>query len=176
VVVLGFSQKIISCIVIAVCLATVIVCLIILFRVPDLFEPPGRKLSTSSKSGSFTSDSETNGLLPRRSCDSESLSNELSPSIPLKWWEFRSGKNQLTRHIVLLSLLAISLFVGLTITAWRLSDHNMLSGIYFEVSFLDSVFNFGQSFFVFLIFGIDTELIIEPFMKAGAASSCGTTL
>nr|XP_018668693.1 integral membrane protein GPR155 isoform X2 [Ciona intestinalis] len=158
---LGFTQQIASCIVIGLCLATTIVCLVILFRLPNLFDS---HKSTLSNSDSFSlSESETNDLLPQSRNERSSISNS-SLSSDVKWWDLHSGDNEMVKHVVLLLLLSLSMFIGLTLTAWRVSAHNMLSGIFFEVSFLDSVFNFA--FLIFIIFGIDTELIVEPFLKA----------
>lgn len=39
------------------------------------------------------------------------------------------------------------------------------SGIYLELLFLDGVLNYGQGFFVCMIFGFDDKLIVEPLMK-----------
>ncbi|XP_078481964.1 lysosomal cholesterol signaling protein [Ciona intestinalis] len=160
---LGFTQQVASCIVIGLCLATTIVCLVILFRLPNLFDS---HKSTLRNSDSFSSsESETNDLLPQSRNERSSISNSTLSS-DVKWWDLHSGDNEMVKHVVLLLLLSLSMFIGLTLTAWRVSANNMLSGIFFEVSFLDSVFNFGQPFFIFIIFGIDTELIVEPFLKA----------
>ena len=50
------------------------------------------------------------------------------------------------------------------LTGWRTTNYE-LSGIYFEIGFLDSVFNFGQALFVFLIFGFDEELMLDPLVQ-----------
>jgi len=39
------------------------------------------------------------------------------------------------------------------------------SGIYLELLFLDGVLNYGQGFFVCMVFGFETKLIVIPFMK-----------
>jgi len=56
-------------------------------------------------------------------------------------------------------------FQGLVLIVWRVDGHNM-TGVFFEIGFLDTVFNFGQAFFVFAVFGLDSELIIDPFVRA----------
>jgi len=40
-----------------------------------------------------------------------------------------------------------------------------ISGIFVELSFLDASLNFGQSIFAFAVFGLDSELIVLPFVK-----------
>ena len=37
-----------------------------------------------------------------------------------------------------------------------------MTGIYVEVDFIDGALNFGQGVFVFLLFGLDNELIVLP--------------
>ncbi|XP_077866732.1 lysosomal cholesterol signaling protein-like [Saccoglossus kowalevskii] len=92
----------------------------------------------------------------------ESRANELS----MENDEILSAlqRHQLVRHIVLLLLLLLSMFIGLFLCMWRLFNDSK-SGIYVELEFLDSVFSFGQSFFVLACFGFDTQYVIMPFMK-----------
>lgn len=71
---------------------------------------------------------------------------------------------QLGRHIVLLLLLSLSIFIGMCLTVWKLSNMEE-RGVYFEIAFLDSVFNFGQPFFVFCVFGLDSDLVIDPVVR-----------
>ena len=52
-----------------------------------------------------------------------------------------------------------------------------MTGVYVEVDFIDGALNFGQGVFVFLLFGLDNELIILPLVHwwvkdAGTASGC----
>ncbi|XP_013387378.1 integral membrane protein GPR155 isoform X2 [Lingula anatina] len=75
---------------------------------------------------------------------------------------------QITRHVVMLLVLLLSMLIGIFLCLWRLFGEyreNISSGVYIEIEFLDSVFNFGQPFIVFAIFGLDTQLIIIPFVK-----------
>jgi hypothetical protein len=37
-----------------------------------------------------------------------------------------------------------------------------VSGIYVELVFLDAALNFGQGFFTFMLFGLNTRMIIMP--------------
>ncbi|PNF32094.1 Integral membrane protein GPR155 [Cryptotermes secundus] len=71
---------------------------------------------------------------------------------------------QTLRHIVLLILLACSMFVGIALSVWTLVMEEM-SGIYVELAFLDASFNFGQSLIVFAIFGLDPKCVIQPLVK-----------
>ncbi|XP_060534255.1 lysosomal cholesterol signaling protein [Cylas formicarius] len=71
---------------------------------------------------------------------------------------------QIFRHIVLLILLLCSMFVGLALSIWTLVMEQ-ISGIYVELSFLDAILNFGQSFIVFVIFGLDTKEVVLPLVK-----------
>ncbi|KAF4533331.1 hypothetical protein B566_EDAN004452 [Ephemera danica] len=71
---------------------------------------------------------------------------------------------QTLRHVVLLLLLLCSMFVGIALCIWTLVMEQM-SGIYVELSFLDASLNFGQSLFVFACFGLDSQLIVLPFIK-----------
>ncbi|XP_070564752.1 lysosomal cholesterol signaling protein-like [Ptychodera flava] len=73
-------------------------------------------------------------------------------------------RHQLTRHIVLLLLLVLSMCIGLFLCLWRLFN-DARSGIYVELEFLDSVFTYGQGFFVLACFGFDTQYVIMPFIK-----------
>jgi len=40
-----------------------------------------------------------------------------------------------------------------------------VSGIYVELVFLDAALNFGQSFFTFMLFGLNTKRIMMPLHK-----------
>ncbi|XP_074658846.1 lysosomal cholesterol signaling protein-like [Tubulanus polymorphus] len=76
----------------------------------------------------------------------------------------RISEYQLTRHLVLILLLILSMFIGIVLCIWRMSNE-VMGGVYVELEFLDAAFNFGQSCFVFVTFGLDTDLIILPFVK-----------
>ncbi|KAL8621302.1 hypothetical protein ACOMHN_008127 [Nucella lapillus] len=71
---------------------------------------------------------------------------------------------QSTHHLLLLLLLSISMFVGLFLCLWKIFN-NAVSGIYVEIEFLDSFFNYGQSFFLVMVFGFDTRLVFSPIMR-----------
>ncbi|XP_022903985.2 lysosomal cholesterol signaling protein [Onthophagus taurus] len=71
---------------------------------------------------------------------------------------------QILRHVVLLILLLCSMFVGLSLCIWTLIM-DRISGIYIELSFLDTTLNFGQSIIVFAVFGTDTKDIVLPLLK-----------
>ncbi|KAK7110797.1 lysosomal cholesterol signaling protein-like isoform X2 [Littorina saxatilis] len=71
---------------------------------------------------------------------------------------------QSTHHLLLLLLLSISMFVGLFLCIWKIFT-SQVSGIYVEIEFLDSVFNYGQPIFVFIVFGFDTRLVFSPIMR-----------
>ncbi|XP_065335026.1 lysosomal cholesterol signaling protein [Cloeon dipterum] len=71
---------------------------------------------------------------------------------------------QTLKHVVLLLFLLCSMFVGIALCVWTLVMEK-LSGIFIELSFLDASLNFGQSIFAFAVFGLDSELIVLPFIK-----------
>ncbi|XP_046388292.1 integral membrane protein GPR155 [Ischnura elegans] len=71
---------------------------------------------------------------------------------------------QTLRHVVVLILLSCSMFVGLSVSIWTLVMEQT-SGIYVELTFLDASLNFGQSIFVFAAFGLDSHIIVSPFLK-----------
>ncbi|KAH9282267.1 Integral membrane protein [Echinococcus granulosus] len=67
----------------------------------------------------------------------------------------------LHRFFILIILLMISMFFGICICLWRLV-REMEAGVFVVVEFIDQIFNFGQGILIFAVFGIDTELIINP--------------
>ncbi|XP_071966207.1 lysosomal cholesterol signaling protein-like [Antedon mediterranea] len=75
-----------------------------------------------------------------------------------------SATHQMGRHLVLLLLLILSMVLGLFLCMWKLFN-NTESGIYIELEFLDSVFNYGQGFFVLAVFAFDKQYVIIPFIK-----------
>ncbi|XP_014666770.1 PREDICTED: integral membrane protein GPR155-like [Priapulus caudatus] len=71
---------------------------------------------------------------------------------------------QIARHVILLLFLTLSMLIGFFLCIWRLF-RDSTSGIYLELEFLDSAFNFCQGFFAFAVFGLDTNLILIPLLK-----------
>ncbi|TGZ55863.1 hypothetical protein CRM22_010270 [Opisthorchis felineus] len=68
---------------------------------------------------------------------------------------------QHTRHLVLLFLLLTTMFFGICLCVWRLV-RDAPSGVYLVLEFLDGTFNFGQGVVLFIIFGLDGDLILDP--------------
>ncbi|XP_036900318.1 integral membrane protein GPR155 [Sturnira hondurensis] len=76
----------------------------------------------------------------------------------------QSGDQQLTRHVLLCLLLIIGLFANLSSCLWWLFNQEP-GRLYVELQFFCAVFNFGQGFLSFAIFGLDKHLIIRPFKR-----------
>lgn len=76
----------------------------------------------------------------------------------------QSGDQQLTRHVLLCLLLIIGLFANLSSCLWWLFNQEP-GRLYVELQFFCAVFNFGQGFISFGIFGLDKHLIIRPFKR-----------
>ncbi|CAG0909554.1 unnamed protein product, partial [Cyprideis torosa] len=76
----------------------------------------------------------------------------------------RDDEYQILRHIVLLLFLCLSMIVGFALSLWS-AVLEKTSGIYLELVFLDVALNYGQGFFAFLIFGLDTRQFVAPFFK-----------
>ncbi|XP_007113833.1 lysosomal cholesterol signaling protein isoform X2 [Physeter macrocephalus] len=76
----------------------------------------------------------------------------------------QSGDQQLTRHVFLCLLLIIGLFANLSSCLWWLFNQEP-GRLYVELQFFCAVFNFGQGFISFGIFGLDKHLIILPFKR-----------
>lgn len=76
----------------------------------------------------------------------------------------QSGDEQLTRHVLLCLLLIIGLFANLSSCLWWLFNQEP-GRLYVELQFFCAVFNFGQGFISFGIFGLDKHLIIRPFKR-----------
>ncbi|XP_049629355.1 integral membrane protein GPR155 isoform X2 [Suncus etruscus] len=76
----------------------------------------------------------------------------------------QSGDPQLTRHVLLCLLLIIGLFANLSSCLWWLFNQEP-GRLYVELQFFCAVFNFGQGFISFGIFGLDKHLIILPFKR-----------
>ncbi|XP_059560015.1 lysosomal cholesterol signaling protein isoform X1 [Myotis daubentonii] len=76
----------------------------------------------------------------------------------------QSGDQQLTRHVLLCLLLIIGLFANLSSCLWWLFNQEP-GKLYVELQFFCAVFNYGQGFISFGIFGLDKHLIIRPFKR-----------
>uniref|UniRef100_A0A8D2BKN2 DEP domain-containing protein n=1 Tax=Sus scrofa TaxID=9823 RepID=A0A8D2BKN2_PIG len=76
----------------------------------------------------------------------------------------QTGDQQLTRHVLLCLLLIIGLFANLSSCLWWLFNQEP-GRLYVELQFFCAVFNFGQGFISFGIFGLDKHLIILPFKR-----------
>ncbi|XP_040827670.1 integral membrane protein GPR155 isoform X1 [Ochotona curzoniae] len=76
----------------------------------------------------------------------------------------QSTDQQLTRHVLLCLLLIIGLFANLSSCLWWLFNQEP-GRLYVELQFFCAVFNFGQGFISFGIFGLDKHLIILPFKR-----------
>uniref|UniRef100_A0A8C5QMN2 G protein-coupled receptor 155 n=1 Tax=Leptobrachium leishanense TaxID=445787 RepID=A0A8C5QMN2_9ANUR len=94
--------------------------------------------------------------------------------------QLHSGDPQMTRHVLLCLLLVVGLFANVSSCFWWL--FNLEPGrLYVELQFFCAVFNFGQGFISFGIFGLDKHLIIIPckkrleFLWSGRASTVNTT-
>ncbi|XP_067650472.1 lysosomal cholesterol signaling protein-like isoform X2 [Haliotis asinina] len=81
------------------------------------------------------------------------------PTYSMLQEEYQTG-----HHLVLLLLLILSMFIGLFLCVWRLFNSHP-TGIYIEVEFLDGVFNYGQGFLSFAVFGFDTKLMFAPIIR-----------
>eukprot|EP00108_Taenia_solium_P001194 TsM_000878800 transcript=TsM_000878800 gene=TsM_000878800 len=73
----------------------------------------------------------------------------------------QSNVPNLHRFLILIILLMVSMFFGICICLWRLVRETE-AGVFVVVEFIDQIFNFGQGILIFAVFGIDTELIINP--------------
>nr|XP_006116554.1 integral membrane protein GPR155 isoform X2 [Pelodiscus sinensis] len=76
----------------------------------------------------------------------------------------KSGDRQLGRHVLLCLLLVVGLFANLSSCLWWLFNQEP-GRLYVELQFFCAVFNFGQGFISFGIFGLDKHLIILPFKR-----------
>ncbi|KAL3314142.1 hypothetical protein Ciccas_007247 [Cichlidogyrus casuarinus] len=68
---------------------------------------------------------------------------------------------QFDRHIVLILLLMVTMFFGISLCTWKLVEEEP-SGVYVVLEFLDGIFNFGQGLVLFALFGLDSDLIVNP--------------
>ncbi|XP_054826317.1 integral membrane protein GPR155 isoform X2 [Eublepharis macularius] len=89
-----------------------------------------------------------------------------SQSCPLAQEEqlLQVGDKQLARHVLLCLLLIVGLFANLSSCLWWLFNQEP-GRLYVELQFFCAVFNFGQGFISFGIFGLDKHLIILPFKR-----------
>ncbi|KAJ7345625.1 hypothetical protein JRQ81_001575 [Phrynocephalus forsythii] len=76
----------------------------------------------------------------------------------------QTGDKQLARHMLLCLLLIVGLFANLSSCLWWLFNREP-GRLYVELQFFCAVFNFGQGFISFGIFGLDKHLIILPFKR-----------
>ncbi|KAM6078461.1 lysosomal cholesterol signaling protein isoform 4-T5 [Theristicus caerulescens] len=76
----------------------------------------------------------------------------------------QTGDKQLARHVLLCLLLIVGLFANLSSCLWWLFNQEP-GRLYVELQFFCAVFNFGQGFISFGIFGLDKHLIILPFKR-----------
>ncbi|ELU07844.1 hypothetical protein CAPTEDRAFT_121915 [Capitella teleta] len=74
------------------------------------------------------------------------------------------NEHQITRHVVLMVFLLISAFVELTVCVCRILRDNR-NGIRIEIEFFNCVLMYGQGIFTFFIFGLETEVILSPFLR-----------
>nr|XP_039263349.1 integral membrane protein GPR155-like [Styela clava] len=153
----GRSQDIASFVIIVLSFVITIICLIVVFKTANSYE-------------NIDNQSQLSLLLPKSdieisySDDDNASIRENEGKVCFFNTRCKFGDIQKGRHIVLLLLLSLSMFIGMCLVMWRLVRDEE-EGIYFEVAFLDSVLNFGQGFFVFCVFGFDSDLIIDPFVR-----------
>ncbi|KAK0053996.1 integral membrane protein GPR155-like isoform X2 [Biomphalaria pfeifferi] len=101
-----------------------------------------------------------------RSYTATSLVNGDSPQEeePKTVRELNKEEYQTAHHLILLLILLLSMFTGLFLCAWKVF-HSEPTGIYVEIEFLDSFFNYGQGLFVLMVFGFDTKLVFSPIVR-----------
>ncbi|XP_071475156.1 lysosomal cholesterol signaling protein isoform X2 [Marmota flaviventris] len=124
----------------------------------ELCYPSIEPAANTSTSGPVTPSFEKNDHCVSR-CNSQSciLAQEEEQYL-------QSGDQQLTRHVLLCLLLIIGLFANLSSCLWWLFNQEP-GRLYVELQFFCAVFNFGQGFISFGIFGLDKHLIILPFKR-----------
>ncbi|ERE71971.1 integral membrane protein [Cricetulus griseus] len=124
----------------------------------DLCCPSTEPVMNASASGPMPSSIEKTDHCVSR-CDSQSCILAQEEELYLQ-----TGDPQLTRHVLLCLLLIIGLFANLSSCLWWLFNHET-GRLYVELQFFCAVFNFGQGFISFGIFGLDKHLIILPFKR-----------
>ncbi|NWI20662.1 GP155 protein, partial [Crypturellus soui] len=76
----------------------------------------------------------------------------------------QTADKQLARHVLLCLLLVVGMFANLSSCLWWLFNQEP-GRLYVELQFFCAIFNFGQGFISFGIFGLDKHLIILPFKR-----------
>ncbi|XP_039095156.1 integral membrane protein GPR155 isoform X2 [Hyaena hyaena] len=120
--------------------------------------PSTEPVANTSTSGLVTPSSEKNDHCVSR-CHSQSCM-----LVQEEEQYLQSGDQQLARHVLLCLLLIIGLFANLSSCLWWLFNQEP-GRLYVELQFFCAVFNFGQGFISFGIFGLDKHLIILPFKR-----------
>uniref|UniRef100_A0ABI7ZEV6 DEP domain-containing protein n=1 Tax=Felis catus TaxID=9685 RepID=A0ABI7ZEV6_FELCA len=120
--------------------------------------PSAEPVANTSTSGLVTPSSEKNEHCVSR-CNSQSCM-----LVQEEEQYLQSGDQQLARHVLLCLLLIIGLFANLSSCLWWLFNQEP-GRLYVELQFFCAVFNFGQGFISFGIFGLDKHLIILPFKR-----------
>ncbi|XP_076362013.1 lysosomal cholesterol signaling protein-like isoform X2 [Tachypleus tridentatus] len=118
-----------------------------------------KRSTTTTSMRDLLSDVESNGI--------DSPSSSFPPSETSSTAEMTEKTNidqQNLRHVILLTLLSISMIVGLTVSVWKLTAET-LNGLFVAMEFLDGVLNFGQGIFAFVTFGFDTKAVVLPVRK-----------
>uniref|UniRef100_A0A8C8R5A8 G protein-coupled receptor 155 n=1 Tax=Pelusios castaneus TaxID=367368 RepID=A0A8C8R5A8_9SAUR len=118
----------------------------------------GEPVANASTSGSSTPPSET-----ANQCESQCTSQNCILAQEEQRLQ-QSGDKQLARHVLLCLLLIVGLFANLSSCLWWLFNQEP-GRLYVELQFFCAVFNFGQGFISFGIFGLDKHLIILPFKR-----------
>ncbi|XP_051786578.1 integral membrane protein GPR155 isoform X3 [Erpetoichthys calabaricus] len=93
-----------------------------------------------------------------RNCESQSC------LLVLEEQKLHNTDRQLARHVLLCLLLIVGLFANLSSCLWWLFNQEP-GQLYVELQFFCAIFNYGQGFITFGIFGLDKHLIIVPFKK-----------
>ncbi|XP_065897490.1 lysosomal cholesterol signaling protein-like isoform X2 [Dysidea avara] len=84
--------------------------------------------------------------------------------MPGLWEEDEAGKNT-DRIISLLFILLASMIVGIFAISYNGGHLHRKTGVYVEVDVLDGVMNYGQGFFLFLLFATEKNWIILLLLK-----------
>ncbi|XP_065897494.1 lysosomal cholesterol signaling protein-like isoform X2 [Dysidea avara] len=84
--------------------------------------------------------------------------------MPGLWVKDEAGKNT-DRIIILLFILLASMIVGIFAVSYNVSHPSQNTGVYIEVDVLDGVMNYGQGFFLFLLFATEKSWITLIILK-----------
>ncbi|XP_033639477.1 integral membrane protein GPR155-like isoform X1 [Asterias rubens] len=76
-----------------------------------------------------------------------------------------AASHQLSRHILLLLFLLLSMIIGFSLCVWKVTGETQNS-LYLMLEFLDTVLAYCQGFFTLAVFGFDTRNVIIPFFNA----------